>query len=71
MTPKETQDLRIFISSELKEAEDELIKLVDDTHGWDAERLIKDRIPERMKLLSSWASSLREVGQKMDEAAGK
>jgi hypothetical protein len=70
MTPEETQDLRNFVSSELKEAEDEIIKLVDDTHNWDAEMLIKDRVPERMKLLSSWASSLREVGQKMDEAAG-
>jgi hypothetical protein len=70
MTPKETQDLRKFVSDELKEAEDEMIKLIDDTNNWDVERVIKERIPERMELLSSWSSSLREVGQKMDDAAG-
>lgn len=70
MTPKETQDLRKFVSDELKEAEDEMIQLVDDTRHWSPGRLLDERIPERMELLSSWSSSLREVGQNMDEAAG-
>jgi len=70
MTPEETQDLRTFVSVELKQAEDELHKLIDDTREWDVEMLIKGNVPDRIKLLASWGSSLREVGQKMDETAG-
>lgn len=67
MTPKDIQGLRNTVNSELKQVDDEMLRLIDHTENWDEETLVETYIPERIKAMSNHADSLRKISSKLAE----